>query len=518
MNLMGWYKPASSGWLLMHEIRMFWYEMGRDKHTARGRRGMPWYASLFVLVILAAIHWMAWALLHRLPPLTAEPPALIVIGVGLALWVIFSMMLSMALSRSVSALFERGDLDLLLSSPLSPQAVLTTRLAGIVLGVAFLFWLFLAPFAHIGLVLGQPRWLGIYPAILGLAVLAGSSALLLTLLLVRLIGARRTRTVAHVLSALSGAAVFLGSQYFAQRNRDSGAELGQRLIQLFLNEQSAYGIHSWLWLPARALFGNWQLAVALLLGGAALFYLTVRLSCHYFVSGVLAAAGAPADGSSQQPSVALRGPAAFRSGYFRVILRKEWHLLMRDTKLLAQIGMQLLYLLPMFWVIFKHGISMPGWCAALVYLLVSLSGSLLWLTLCAEDQPELLRGAPLSSSSIRTAKLLAALLPVAVIAAPALGWLIVTQWQTGLLTLAGSSLAVAASALIQLWQAAPASRDQFNRRGQGRWLASLLEAVSGLCWAATVYLFEIRSGYAGLTVAVALLTLLTAWLTQREQN
>ena len=474
-------RPGSTGWLFLHELRMFFYDMGSDVAAKKSRRGMPLFGKALIVFVLAAIHYSAWELLHKLPPLTGNPPPVLLMASGMALLVLFSLMLSMALNRSVGALFERGDLDLLLSSPVDPASVFTVRLGGIVLGVAFLFLLFLSPFAHIGLVMGQARWLGIYPAILALAVFASSFAMMLTLLLVRLIGARRTKTAAHMLSALAGATLFLISQFYAHHDEYKG---GNRFATLF-EQGSTLGADSWLWYPARALFGDWHYALPLAALALAVFYSTVRLTHGFFLSGVQQASAA---GGSVRQSVAGSKPAhRFGAGLFRITLIKEWRLLLRDPQLLSQIVLQLVYLLPAMWIIFKNGMVLPSLCAVLTYLAISITSSLVWVVTAAEEAPDLLLAAPVPPQRIRLAKLTAALLPVTVLMVPALCWLCLSQPLLGLATSILCMAGMISIGLIHGWLAKPGERKQFNRRNQGSFIAGIVEMFNGFAWAGAVY-------------------------------
>ena len=154
------------------------------------------------IAVFAIVHAFAFLTLGKRDGVVKSPQ--LVAGLTGLFAVVASLMLSSGLKSSVEVLFTRGDLDLLLSSPLSSRGIFTVRLAGIVIGVASVFLFFLTPFANAGLVLGQYRWLGIYPLILGTATVAASLSMLFTLGLVRLLGVRRTRVVAQIVGALGG--------------------------------------------------------------------------------------------------------------------------------------------------------------------------------------------------------------------------------------------------------------------------------------------------------------------------
>lgn len=502
-------RPGSAAWLLAHECRLFFYEMGDDKAGKQAKRGMPVLGMGLIAFVMAVIHFGVWSLMKHLPPLHGEPPAMIILGTGVALAVLFSLMLSLALNRSVKALFERGDLDLLLSSPLSARTIFQVRLGGIVFGVALLFLLFLTPFAHVGLWLGQPRWLGIYPALAGMASIAAALAMLATLALVRWIGVRRTRTVAQVLGALSGAAIFLISQIFGSLGQEARERAYTDLLP-WVKKEAMLGSDSLIWLPVRALFGSWPDMLAFSLLALAAYWLTAHFTHDFFVRGVQQAGGAAAARTrTRQPGRQL--PRRFRAGVWRNTLLKEWRLIARDPQLISQVLLQLLYLLPLFFVIFKGKAVLPGVAAGMTFLAASLAGSLVWIIVSAEDAPDLLRAAPVAPLQLRSAKLSAAVLPVCALLAPALFWLSLRQPWLGIAVMLSCAGAMSSAALIHLWHARPGTRSQFNKRGQNQLPAHLMELVSALSWAATVYL-GLQSGWWGLAaLAVVLLTLILAW-------
>lgn len=509
------FKPGSAPWLLAHECRLFFYEMGDDKSGKTPKRGMPYLGMGMIAFVMVLMHFGVWKIMQTLPPLRQEPPAMIIVGTGMALVLVFSLMLSLALTRSVKALFERGDLDLLLSSPLSSQTIFSVRLGGIVLGVAFLFLLLLAPFAHVGLLLGQPRWLGVYPALLVMASLAAALAMLLTLGLVRWLGVRRTLTVAQLLGALSGASVFLIAQLFGNLGQEFQARMYARLLPWF-QKGALLDSDSLLWLPARALFGSGPELLGFTLLGLAGFWLTARFAHAFFVRGVQQAGGMAIGRArtARQPAA----PRNFRAGVWRNIVAKEWRLIARDPQLISQVLLQLLYLLPLFLVVAKGNTMLPGVAGGMTFLAASLTGSLIWVIVSAEDAPDLLHAAPVAAGLIRRAKLSAAVLPVLALLTPLLLWLGLHQPWLAAGVLLSCLGAMGSAALIHLWQGRPGARQQFNKRGHGQLLANLMEAASNLCWAAVVYVGMLFGWWALAALAAAALTLLLAWGLRIERN
>ncbi|HEY3636092.1 MAG TPA: hypothetical protein VGK95_13665, partial [Caldimonas sp.] len=61
----------------------------------------------------------------------SEMSGAVFVLVGTTLWFLFTLMLSQAITRSVGVFFERGDLDLLLASPIAPRNVFLVRGVGV---------------------------------------------------------------------------------------------------------------------------------------------------------------------------------------------------------------------------------------------------------------------------------------------------------------------------------------------------------------------------------------------------
>ena len=80
-------------------------------------------AAIFGVLMLAVGGPMALFLRHV--PVRQTPGLLMVLD--LILLAVFSLMLSQTLASAVIGFYERGDLDLLLSSPLPPRRALTVR-------------------------------------------------------------------------------------------------------------------------------------------------------------------------------------------------------------------------------------------------------------------------------------------------------------------------------------------------------------------------------------------------------
>lgn len=514
-------RPGSAPWLLRHELRLFWRSaLASGKNSGLGRS--RWRMIGGALLVWLIMHGGVYLILRASRAASGAPPQQLVVVAGAVLLAAFLFMLSSALKSSVEALFDRGDMDLLLSSPLPSRSIFTVKLAGIVVGVTALYLFFLAPFAHMGMLLGQFRWLAVYPVLLAMAAIAASIAMLLTLALVRLLGARRTRVVAQVIGAVAGALLFLLSQAGNLMSRDGG-DAAPSAMEKMIRAGATIETHSLVWLPARAALGQ-PAEVALLAAlGLLAAWLTVGLTHRFFVRGLQQAADtglAPA----QRGTIHYR----FDRSLFETVVVKEWRLIRRDPQLISQVLLQLLYLLPLCLLVFtRNATQFAAIGAGLTMLCGSLSAALAWIILLAEDAPDLLQSSPANARTVRAAKLCAAVGPVLLLASAPLAWVTLQYPRAGLCVVLTVIGAAVSSSLITAWTGRPATRSEFTSRGKRNLATSLLEVCNLLCWAGLSWLLSRTAGSGwsgpaaigmGAAGGVLSATLLVAWLAGRRSR
>jgi ABC-2 type transport system permease protein len=263
--------------------------------------------------------------------------------------------------------------------------------------------------------------------------------------------------------------------------------------------------------PALAILGNVTaltgvLAASLLLLAAAIVTFAPRFGDH-----AIAAAGTSSTVTRQR-----RRWSPFRTAKpRRALRRKEWTLLLRDPWLLSQTLMQMLYLLPpafLLWRSFEGSGALMVLVPVLVMAAGQLAGGLAWLAISGEDAPDLVATAPLSSRMIVRAKIEALMGAIALVFLPfiaALAWL--SPWHAGVCAL-GIIVASASATAIQLWFRAQAKRSQFRRRQVSSRMATFAEAFSSITWAATAVLAAAASWLAVITGVIAVGILIGARL------
>lgn len=461
-------KPGSVLWLMGHELRLYW------------RRGKMKPKSGLILAGFLLALWgiVSFFVFMRLGPFIPPPPfengpavGLALVGVALVIAFIASVMVSQAILGAVDAIYTRNDLDLLLSSPLSPWRVLIVRSAAIAIGALPLYaGLFGPPLLWLS-IYSSPLWLSAIIFLVTLAFAATGLALLIVTGLFRIMGPRNTRVFAQVFSALSGAAVFLGFQFFnisgARGDEMSQEEIAAMIQGLNIDPQA------WYLFPARAMTADLPATFLWVLFAALIFPIGVYIFSRSFVADAAAAAA-----MGRRKRTADARIAAVRGGVMNSIVRKEFRLLLRDPVLLSQIGLQLVYLLPLGFVLLRPGggfeITEAAFAPALTLLSSAISGSLVWITVSAEDAPDLIASAPVPARHIDRAKLTAAILPVWALMAIPLAALFARDAYAGIWALGGVAAASTSSSLIGLWRRTPGSRRDFVRRRQGGSLTTII--------------------------------------------
>lgn len=477
------FRPGGVLWLLRHELRIStrsWSASARRNNKKNGaRNALVWYI-FFALLLLFGGYWVAQLIAPS--PSSLDPTLLGFLGAVFAL--LFTFMLSQSLFLITESLYQRGDLDLLLASPLPPWRILIVRMAAVAINVA-LFYLILSGAVFVWLpFFGGWQWMGFMPAILLLALFSTAAGLLLAQLMFRLIGPKNTRITAQIVGSLIGGGFFIAMQaqnFMPDEDRTQiYQQMMARLIPVFGDPSSPLS------LPARAAFGE-PVAVAMWVAIALGAYLIAIW--WYGVRFVTNAASIAGVGGKRKRDTSER---VMRGGLLPSLVRKEWRLLLRDPLLLSQILMQLVYLLPLFAVfamrLGEDGLqrySMGGFASAFVLLATSLAASLAWLTVSAEDAPDLIAAAPVPRDEIDNAKAIAAGTPVAVLVLlPAIGASVFLSPLAGVWLFIGGLCAIASACLIAVWHQVPGDRKNFRRRRRGSFLVGFGQIFVTMGWVA----------------------------------
>ncbi len=477
-------RPGTALWFAGTESRLAWRDL--LWLVTAGERWRVRSVVFGVLIFVAVMHGIAWGLVGPFAGAAGHPDKqllVVVTGTALLSW---SVMLAQAMETVTRGLYARADLDLILSSPASARLCFAVRIAAMPVSIGLMTGLFAAPFIDVLAIRGGVHWLGAYAVVVGFALLAVAIALLLTMVLFATLGPRHTRLASQIVAAVIGAAFVILLQVAAILS------YGNLSRTAFLESPAliaaAPGLHSAIWIPARALLGEAP-ALAIVVGGGLLaFGLAILVFARRFAEYATMAVA-----QNTTPSTRRQRADRFEAATpARVLRRKEWVLLARDPWLLSQSLMQLLYLAPpalFLWRSFGSGASSAGAAVLLVPVLVmaagQLAGGLAWLAVSGEDAPDLIATAPILPSRVLRAKIEAVLGVILVVLAP---FLVVLAWSAPFAAGIGAlfvAIAASTSTAVQLWFRAQARRSYFRRRQTSSRIATFAEALSSVGWAAT---------------------------------
>lgn len=487
-------RPPSWPWLLAHEARLLWRMSGG--------------ARLWLLLALGgfftfASHLAGYFFMRRfdLEAVVAARPGIVIF---VSAFVIL-MVLSAAFGLAVSALFGRGDMDLLVSSPVPIRDVYTVRAMAVGFASVALLVYFWMPIADMGPVHGHWGALAAYPVLVAIGMMCAALAFAGTLALVRLLGPRRAQVTAQIVGAFTGAFLVLAMQFETVLPKAARESLRAWLVS---EESPAWlGPHSVLTWPARALFGDPLPLIATLAVCIGVFVLVTRLTARAFASAVQDGAALTA----RRRSVAKE--RRFASGLARIVITKELKLITRDPALIARSLVQLLYFVPLMVILARNAHLAAVLAASLVALAASLAGTLAYITVSGEEAPDLVGTAPVSGERVRWLKAAAALGPVVILVAPFLAWYAMHSLFIFGVLLVCLAAALLSSAVIQVWSGVPGSARDLRVRNKQNPLLNIVEALSSLGWAAACYLAVAGNmGAAAAAAAFGLVGPLAAWL------
>jgi ABC-2 type transport system permease protein len=432
----------------------------------RSSGGLSWKQIVLRLIAFAAfvaLHWWMGTLFRVLGTTGARPAAHML---ELMFWSGVGVLTFIAgIQLSLSILFERNDMDLLLCSPAPPSLILGARITSLLLTEMVGLGFFILPVLDM-LVWHKPhRNFGPHLTWIGITLLAVDCGLLLTLLLVRWLGVRRARTLVQVIGSILGAGLFLLSQSFryfqsTQALTASPQHLGRQSLSFVQHLR----LESVLAIPRGE-------PVALLIFALVLAVITrwtVNVSARAFLSGWQEAGQGSRRGV---PFEKLR----FHGGVLSSTVRKELRLIFRQPTTLSSLLLPFVYMVPGLWMAFQGHRMMTIPSLGLLGCSM-LSSSCALLASGAEECYDLLRMSPVPPRRILLGKVLAACVPCFLLAVAFSGVLLWKQeWLATAAFLFSSLLLGMTTAWIQASSARRIKATEVLKRGRGgSWASSLV--------------------------------------------
>ncbi len=465
--------------LLAHDLRLGWRDF-RGNFRLLGNRAL----IALCLALAAAMHVAAWTTGTQLAAVglaDAAGRARVALDLAPGLAFLLLLMLAQTLSGLTKTLYGRGDLDLLLSSPFPPALVLMLRVAAVGLGAMASAAIFAVPVVDVALVHGAWRSLALLPVLLGAGLLTAGLGLAVVMALFATLGARRTRLAAQIVATFIGGGfmIYLQIRHFlpATASLPGDVALPAPLEALRL-------------LPLRAAAGDGLAVLGWLLVGGIAFGLAVLWSGRGFAAAVASASTIP-EAAPRKP-VSTGRDRRLETRLIPALRAKELRLIRRDPWLLSQLLLQVLYMTPMLVMLMNGASPVHGIVIALAPMVVvvcyQVTASMTWLSLSAEDAPELLATAPVTTLALRIGKLRAVASLAAMLAAVPLAWLLVLSWRAAIFTLALAALGSGVAMMLSVWHTRPARRASFAARHRESKLLALMEMVVSMLLGVTTAL------------------------------
>ncbi len=394
-------------------------KQGLRKHLAGGSvRG--WFLKfgglLFGLGFFAMLHAGAWELVALSLRSGPVPPAELRTGLSAALWgFLLFVMLSGGLVRAIVVLHEQDDSNLLLSSPISPRAVLAARLFGNALQSCLVDGFIIVPYLDV-LIFGFGEWRFLWGFVVWFALAVVVTCLdgLFSFGMIRWFGLRRARTLSQAVPFILIFAVTFGAGSLSVSIAKANADHGGNALPPDIQHHFVALAHSPLAPLARAGGGAPLDLGALLLITALLAWATLRLTERAFVSGTQDVAENAAAATSRR-----RNPP-FRSHPLLLEVIKCIRLVTRTPMMAVQCLAQVLTPVGIAFVLGRDDIP-----TAVSFFVIFTAGVLSGMfTIAAgtvEEADDLLRMAPRPPLLFRAGKMIAGCAaPLALVLATAL--------------------------------------------------------------------------------------------------
>ena len=501
--------PGGFAWFAQHELRLAWRDWLWLLSGGHRRRGIAVASGVFAFVLF--MHGLAAMMLPRSVDLSAPPDRRTLTVIGFALLLYASLMLSQAMEGITRAFFARGDLDLVLSSPAAAARLFAVRIIAMAGSVATMGLLLAGPVIDVLALSKSAHWLAAYGVLAALAMTAIAVSAVSAMLLFAAFGPRRARFAAQVMAAVVGAGFVIGVQFLAILSVGTLSRID--LLSSDVVARYTPAVDSWFWLPARAAAGNWlDLSIVVAVAAAALAG-AVRVCAPRFATLTLSSAAAA---TSAPPARPRRQRSVLRAASPAQALRcKEWALLRRDPWLVSQSLMQILYLLPAFFLLsrsfYGDGLQPAMLVPVLIMAAGQLAGGLAWLAVSGEDAPDLIGSAPVTPVAVWRAKAEAVAGVLGLVFGPAVAALAILDPGPAAVALLGVAAAAVSASMIQFWFRAQARRSLFRRRQVSSRIATFAEAFSSITWSGAGAVALINPWFAIFPGAVALAVLAGTW-------
>ncbi|MEQ1697349.1 MAG: hypothetical protein ABL901_16070 [Hyphomicrobiaceae bacterium] len=494
------FAPGSFAWLLAHDLRL---------STRQLVQFMARWSLLKTLAMLVAgfvgMHAFAWGILEMRSTMPGlfTPQAMVTAIVGALLW-----MIAQGLLGATRSLYERGSLELLLSSPLAQWKTVFSRALSIAVTSAVALSPILLPLANVAAFQDGTTWLAMYPVLASMALVGTAIGLVVAIGLFSAVGARRARQISQFAAAIiaGGFALVIQLGFLLPKATAAQTSAWFASKQLALSatvSQSYVGLDG-------ILRGEVPSLVLVLMAALAIFSVAVAAFSGSFARASQVAAGNSDDGAAGKMQPFKFGPA-------NALRRKEWRLLTRDPNLFAQLGLQIVYTLPLAVILVRSPKEiMPALVVTplVVVLAAQIAASLAWITVSGEDAPDMIATAPITPNQTGLAKLTAIAAPLGIILLLPMLALMTIAPKAMIYAITFSAAAACSTAVINFWNPMPGNRRSMLRRHSQSKLIAIAEHSLAMLWAVAVVMALVDLRFALVPLAVIGIVM---WLLKPKQ-
>jgi ABC-2 type transport system permease protein len=513
--------PGSILWLARHQIRLSW-RLGR-----LGKKMPSWLKPVFTILFVAFLSFtMGYGIAKAFEAAAGDYKQISSLAGAIVLTLMISG-ISMNMMGSFMTITEKGDLDLLLSSPIPPHRFVAARLISSAWRGFCIYAGFATIFFGASIVMISPMFASIYVVVAGFAILDAALTYMIARQALLWFGLRNGRRAIITLGAVG---VLIG--LFGYQMVSSSGSLGQLAAKEDDPNASLVLLHDWVvaltsnlsWLGGTIL-GDWLGALVFPVAGAVVSAAVLHFAGKRYDQDVAFLNGQ----NDHAPHKARKAHARqFRRPALVMVFHKEWLSLTRDPLFVSQLIVPLFTMVPFLGFVW-NAMANPEeqsemapvmgavFAAITVFNVTMLTSSLAWLTASVEEARDLLQASPLDPKIILQGKVLAASGP-AIIELFLVAALVAWAWPVAALTILVMGTATCAGAcVIEFSRPRPTKRPKMTQRPDRSLVAVLFGLGLGILWACAAGLAAAKIVWWLLPAALAITISYVAWATRPRE-
>ena len=513
--------PGSILWLARHQIRLSW-RLGR-----LGKKMPSWVKPVFTILFVTFLSFsMGYGIAKTFEAAAGDYKQISSLAGAIILTLMISG-ISMNMMGSFMTITEKGDLDLLLSSPIPPHRFVAARLISSAWRGFCIYAGFATIFFGASIVMISPMFASIYVVVAGFAILDAALTYMIARQALLWFGLRNGRRAIITLGAVG---VLVG--LFGYQMVSSSGSLGQLAAKEDDPNASLVLLHDWVvaltsnlsWLGGTIL-GDWLGALVFPVAGAVVSAAVLHFAGKRYDQDVAFLNGQ----NDHAPHKARKAHARqFRRPALVMVFHKEWLSLTRDPLFVSQLIVPLFTMVPFLGFVW-NAMANPEeqsemapvmgavFAAITVFNVTMLTSSLAWLTASVEEARDLLQASPLDPKIILQGKVLAASGP-AIIELFLVAALVAWAWPVAALTILVMGTATCAGAcVIEFSRPRPTKRPKMTQRPDRSLVAVLFGLGLGILWACAAGLAAAKIVWWLLPAALAITISYVAWATRPRE-